>query len=209
MRVGEGPPATSSPTASPHTPKTRMPSLPSARVCGCRTLCRLCGEPGPLLDGARCGLWPRPRLARFADRGHRVIGIDLNRDFVDMARAHRPVVLGDLRAMPFCAATFDAVWASASLIHLPHEDAAVALGEIACVARAGAPVSVSVKTGGVTGWADDLPEGGAGSRSGSRPISPERSRTQECRWKRSWWTTDGSKSGTQVATLTPAWRGSR
>jgi len=105
------------------------------------------------------GCGPGRDLARFADQGHRAIGIDLNRDFVDRARAHGPVILGDLRALPFCAATFDAVWASASLIHLPYEHAAVALSELARVAKARAPVSVSVKTGGVTGWADDLPTG--------------------------------------------------
>lgn len=105
------------------------------------------------------GCGPGRDLARFSDQGHRAIGIDLNRDFVDRARAHGPVILGDLRALPFCAATFDAVWASASLIHLPYEDAAVALSELARVAKARAPVSVSVKTGGVTGWADDLPTG--------------------------------------------------
>ena len=57
------------------------------------------------------------------------------------------------------AAYFDGIWASASLIHLPYEDATAALRELARVARAGAHVNVSVKTGGVTGWADDLPLG--------------------------------------------------
>ena len=92
-------------------------------------------------------------------QGHRAIGVDLNRDFVDRARAHGPVILGDLRALPLRAASFDAVWASASLIHLPYEDATVALRELARVGRAGAPVSLSVKTAGVTGWANDMPRG--------------------------------------------------
>lgn len=87
------------------------------------------------------------------------VGVDLNRGFVYRARAHGPVFIGDLRALTVSAASFDAVWASASLIHMPNEDAAVALGEFARVARMGAPISVSVKTGGVTGWADDTPMG--------------------------------------------------
>ena len=45
------------------------------------------------------------------------------------------------------------------MIHLPYKDATVALGEFARVARTGAPLSVSVKTSGVTGWADDKPIG--------------------------------------------------
>jgi ubiquinone/menaquinone biosynthesis C-methylase UbiE len=68
-------------------------------------------------------------------------------------------VLGDLRSLPLMSASFDAVWASASLIHLPRDHAALALGELARVARSGAPISASVKTSGVTGWANDMPLG--------------------------------------------------
>ncbi len=109
-----------------------------------------------MLD-AGCG--PGRDLARLAELGHRGVGVDLNRSCIDRARAHGSVALGDLRALPFIAASFDAVWASASLIHLPYEDAAVALGEFARVARSDAPISASVKTRGVTGWADDMPIG--------------------------------------------------
>lgn len=106
---------------------------------------------------AGCG--PGRDLARLAELGHRGVGVDLNRSFVDRARAHGPVVLGDLRSLPLRSASFDAVWASASLIHLPRDHAALALGELARVARSGAPISASVKISGVTGWADDMPLG--------------------------------------------------
>ena len=106
---------------------------------------------------AGCG--PGRDLARLAELDHRGVGVDLNRSFIDQARAHGPVVLGDLRSLPLMSASFDAVWASASLIHLPSDRAALALGELARVARSGAPISASVKISGVTGWADDMPLG--------------------------------------------------
>ena len=149
-------------------------------------------EPCSTVLDAGCG--PGRDLARFAAQGHTGIGIDLNRDFVDRARAHGPVILGDLRALPLRAAAFDAVWASASLIHLPHEGAAVALREFARVARPGAPVSVSVKTAGVTGWADDMPRGRRWFSTGTLAISPERSRPPECPSNLSRVTMYGSKS---------------
>jgi SAM-dependent methyltransferase len=114
-------------------------------------------KPSSTVLDAGCG--PGRDLARLAAHGHRAIGVDLNRDFLERARPHGPVILGDLRALPLRAAAVDAVWASASLIHLPYEDATVALRELARIARAGAPLSLSVKTAGVTGWADDMPKG--------------------------------------------------
>jgi SAM-dependent methyltransferase len=106
---------------------------------------------------AGCG--PGRDLARLAALGHQGVGVDLHPPFVQRAGAHAPTVVGDLRRLPFASASFDAVWASASLIHLPFDDAAAALGELARVARTGATVGVSVKVAGVTGWADDPPRG--------------------------------------------------
>jgi SAM-dependent methyltransferase len=114
-------------------------------------------QPSSTVLDAGCG--PGRDLARLAEHGHRGVGVDLNRDFVDRARAHGPVLVGDLRALPLRSRSFDAVWASASLIHLPYDDAAVALGEVARVSRPGAVISASVKTSGATGWTDDMPMG--------------------------------------------------
>jgi SAM-dependent methyltransferase len=113
--------------------------------------------PESIVLDAGCG--PGRDLARLAALGHRGIGLDLNPQFARHARDHAPLVVGDLRRVPFASASFDAVWASASLIHLPRPDAATALAEFKRVARAGAPVCLSVKVAGVTGWADDLPRG--------------------------------------------------
>jgi ubiquinone/menaquinone biosynthesis C-methylase UbiE len=68
-------------------------------------------------------------------------------EFVRRARHHPPTIHADLRHLPLKAEYFDAVWASASLIHLPFDDAKGAIGELARVAKVGAPVGISVMTG--------------------------------------------------------------
>lgn len=83
----------------------------------------------------------------------------MNQDFVRLARKEGVTIHGDLRSLPLLSGSFDAVWASASLIHLPFDDAGAALGELARVAKIGAPLGISVKTGGIVGWANDLPLG--------------------------------------------------
>ncbi len=57
---------------------------------------------------AGCG--PGRDLHRFATAGHRPVGVDLCPAFTDMASRYAPVVLADLRALPFATSTFQAVW---------------------------------------------------------------------------------------------------
>jgi SAM-dependent methyltransferase len=113
--------------------------------------------PGSTVLDAGCG--PGRDLARLDALGHRAVGLDLNVDFAGKARRHGPVVLGDLRALPLRSGSFDAVWASASLIHLPVQAAAQVLRQLHRVARPGAPLHVSVRITGTTGWAEDVPMG--------------------------------------------------
>lgn len=104
-----------------------------------------------ILD-AGCG--PGRDLARFAAAGHDPIGVDLNPTFVTLARRHGPAVLGDLRRLPLTDDSVDAVWACASLVHLDPVQAGQALRELRRVARPGAPLHLSVKHEGTTGWVD-------------------------------------------------------
>lgn len=101
---------------------------------------------------AGCG--PGRDLARFTALGLDPVGVDLNPTFVDMARQHGTASVADLRQLPFDDDAFDAVWACASLVHLPPDDAAQALREITRVTRAGGLVYSSVKHFGATGWTD-------------------------------------------------------
>jgi SAM-dependent methyltransferase len=120
-------------------------------------MCALIEPADHVVLDAGCG--PGRDLVRFAERGHCVIGVELNPEFVDLARAATygwPVHVehGDLRNLLYDDDSFDAVWACASLVHLDTADAATALGELHRVARPGAPLYVSVKIGDTDGWVD-------------------------------------------------------
>lgn len=113
---------------------------------------------GSLVLDAGCG--PGRDLARFAAHGHVARGFDLNPAFVAKARRHAPTTLGDLRtiAAHYPAGSFDGVWASASLVHLPADDAADVLAQFATLLRPGGRLFVSVRSTGETGWLDE-PDG--------------------------------------------------
>lgn len=109
--------------------------------------------PSLILD-AGCG--PGRDLARFAAHGHIARGVDLNPVFVARANAHAPTSQCDLRDVGyrFPAATFDGIWAHASLVHLLESDAVDVLGQFARLLRPGGKLYVCVKTVGDTGWLD-------------------------------------------------------
>lgn len=107
---------------------------------------------GAVVLDAGCG--PGRDLVRFDAAGLHPVGVDLTPEFARMAAQAvpgRPVTVADLRALPLASGTFDAVWASASLVHLEPREAGRALAELRRVARSGALAYVSVKTG-PTGW---------------------------------------------------------
>lgn len=100
------------------------------------------------------GCGPGRDLARLQRAGMRAVGVDLNRAFAARAARHGPVVVADVRALPFRDATFAGVWACASLVHLDAGGVLRALTELRRVAACGATVFVSVKGCGRTGWRD-------------------------------------------------------
>ncbi|GAA4836857.1 class I SAM-dependent methyltransferase [Saccharopolyspora rosea] len=114
--------------------------------------------PGASVLDAGCG--PGRDLARFAARGCRVRGVDLNPEFAALANSHAPTTVGDLRSVEtlFSAAEFDGIWASASLVHLSEAEAASVLGQFARLLRCGGRMYACVKATGETGWLDE-PDG--------------------------------------------------
>ena len=110
-----------------------------------------------ILD-AGCG--PGRDLARFAARGHVPVGVDLNPVFVEMASVHAPTSQCDLRDVDeeFPEASFDGVWAAASLVHLGVPDVEAVLGQFSTLVRAEGKLFVAVRSMGETGWLDE-PDG--------------------------------------------------
>ena len=96
----------------------------------------------------------------LGQRGYRVVGVDRTRALLSAGRRRYralPLVLADLRDLPFQAMSFDGLWAAASLIHLPKQDARRILIDLYRLVRPGglfaATVTHGVKSRLVTdGW---------------------------------------------------------
>ena len=96
----------------------------------------------------------------LGQRGYRVVGLDRTRALLSAGRRRYralPLVLADLRDLPFQALSFDGLWAAASLMHLPKPDARRLLSDLCRLVRPGglfaATVTHGVKSRIVTdGW---------------------------------------------------------
>ncbi|MGA6826762.1 class I SAM-dependent methyltransferase [Nitrospira sp. NS4] len=117
-------------------------------------------------------------------KGYRVVGMDLTAAFLRTAREEAPLlplVRADMRELPFRAASFDGVWAAASLIHLPKTDAARVLKVLSQIAGPGATLAATLTYGTKSGV---LTKGWMPGRYFARWQKPELARVVE----RSGWT---------------------
>jgi SAM-dependent methyltransferase len=82
----------------------------------------LSGPPPFAILDFGCG--PGRDLKQFADRGHKAIGLDGTKNFVDMARAHSgcDVWHQDFLKLDLPETFFDGVFANASLFHVPSQE---------------------------------------------------------------------------------------
>jgi|GEM_PF-505066 len=109
------------------------------------------------LDGDQLldvGCGPGPDLETFAGRDYDATGLDLTPSFLRAARDRVPgaaLARGDMRRLPFEAESFDGVWSSASLLHVPRADAVPTLREFRRVLRRDGVAFVSVKRGETPG----------------------------------------------------------
>ncbi|MBW2737628.1 MAG: class I SAM-dependent methyltransferase [Deltaproteobacteria bacterium] len=82
--------------------------------------------------------------------GYSVVGVDLSMGMLHEARGLAPEVrigLMDIRQLALKSATFDGVWANASLLHIPSEDLVTAICETRRVMKIGAELFLSMQDG--------------------------------------------------------------
>lgn len=86
-------------------------------------------------------------LSRFGRSRLSPIGLDRSLALGRIAHQHssRPVVVGDIRAIPFRDGVFEAIWCIATLLHLSASDALEALIEVRRVLRKGGIAVVTLK----------------------------------------------------------------
>lgn len=100
------------------------------------------------------GCGPGQDTRHLASLGFRAAGLDAVMEF--LLRAHTRarttrLVQGDIRNLPFRPHSFDAVWAAASLIHLPKRSLGRALREVRHILKSGDPLAATFLHGTASG----------------------------------------------------------
>jgi SAM-dependent methyltransferase len=96
-------------------------------------------------------------LTAFSRRAFDAVGLDAAFELAKIARmtSGRPVTVGDILELPFKENSFDAVWASASLLHLRRKDIDSALAGIRNTLVSGGLFFSSMKMGDGENRTDD------------------------------------------------------
>ena len=92
-----------------------------------------------------CGAGQDSRALRRA--GFRVIGLDLSPRLLDHARLRSrslSLVRADIRYLPYVPGVFDAIWAAASLIHLPKSSVQACLRSLAHLTTPGGRLAATL-----------------------------------------------------------------
>ena len=111
-------------------------------------------KPGGLILDAGSG--PGRDMRDLRQRGYNVIGLDRSAGMLQEAakRGVGSLVMADVRQLPFAKHSFNGVWASASLLHLPKSDLLPALKEANRVLEHG-HIYLAVKDGQDETWVGD------------------------------------------------------
>ena len=117
-----------------------------------RELLVLAGPRTAVLD-LGCGAGQDTRLLRA--RQHHAIGVDRTWPLLAYARRRNrrvPLIQGDMRALPFRPGAFAAIWAAASLIHLPKPAARRLLRALRTMVPRGGLLAATVAQGRHAGF---------------------------------------------------------
>jgi SAM-dependent methyltransferase len=112
-------------------------------------------SPGSHILDLGCG--PGRDIRIFSEGGHKPIGIELNPEFIEMARRQGDVIQGDIRNISsiFTPSSFDGVWAQASLVHLEKSEIAFVLHDLRDLLTPNGLLYACVPATGETGWLDE------------------------------------------------------
>ncbi len=101
------------------------------------------------------GCGPGQHAYIFADRNFSVTGLDYSEEMIRQAKlfknsSNKPIFrVGDMRKLSkyFAENTFDAIWAAASLLHIPKKDIDLVLSEIHKITKKNSPILITLKQG--------------------------------------------------------------
>jgi SAM-dependent methyltransferase len=108
--------------------------------------------PGGLVLDLGCGAGRD--LGWLLSLGANAIGGDLSTGMLAEAKQHAPgrLVRLDMRYLPFDDVAVAGVWCSASMLHLPKQEAPIALAEMRRVLPPGAPLLLAIQEGDGEVW---------------------------------------------------------
>ena len=106
------------------------------------------------LDILDLGCGPGRDLITFASLGHRAIGLDGSRAFVEMARQHSgcEVWQQQFLSLQLDESCFDGIYANASLFHVPSQELPGVLSQCHRALRTGGILFMSNPRGDAEGW---------------------------------------------------------
>lgn len=96
------------------------------------------------------GCGPGRDAKYFVEKGHRVLGIDISSQMIAMARASVPeaeFLVSDIESLNLAAESLDAIWASASLLHVPKQTMPSVLAMLYHALKPASVFYVSMKKG--------------------------------------------------------------
>lgn len=111
---------------------------------------------GALPAGARVadvGCGPGQHTVVLRDMGFRVAGFDVSTGMLT-ALGVPGLVQADMRALPLAEASVDAIWCSASLLHIERPDVPGTLAEFGRVLRPDGHLALTLAEGDGEGWED-------------------------------------------------------